>query len=62
MSYRVVVTARARADAVEALRWLAERSPDNAARWYADLEKAIAKLLPASFVCTNPVGVICTVP
>ena len=44
MSYRVVVTARARADAVEALRWLAERSPDNAARWYADLEKAIAKL------------------
>ena len=44
MSYRVVVTARARADAVEAFRWLAERSPDAAARWYAGLEKAIAKL------------------
>ena len=44
MSYRVVITARARADAVEALRWLAERSPDAAARWYAGLEKAIAKL------------------
>ena len=44
MSYRVVVTARARADTVEALRWLAERSPAAAARWYAGLEKAIAKL------------------
>jgi plasmid stabilization system protein ParE len=44
VSYRVVVTARARADTVEALRWLAERSPDAAARWYAGLEKAIAKL------------------
>ena len=44
MSYRVVVTARARADAVEALQWLAERSPDAAAQWYAGLEKAIAKL------------------
>lgn len=44
MSYRVVVTAKARADTVEALRWLAERSPAAAARWYAGLEKAIAKL------------------
>jgi plasmid stabilization system protein ParE len=44
VSYRVVVTARARADTVEALRWLAERSPAAAARWYAGLEKAIAKL------------------
>jgi plasmid stabilization system protein ParE len=44
VSYRVVVTAKARADTVEALRWLAERSPAAAARWYAGLEKAIAKL------------------
>ncbi len=44
MSYRVVITARARADAVEAFRWIAERSPDAAARWYDDFQKAIAKL------------------
>ena len=44
MIYRVVVTARARADALEALRWKAERSAQVAARWYAGLEKAIAKL------------------
>ena len=44
MSYRVVVTARARADAIEAFRWIVERSPDAAARWYAGLQKAIAKL------------------
>ena len=44
MSYRVVVTARARADAVEAFRWIAGRPPAAAARWYAGLEKAIAKL------------------
>ncbi len=44
MKYRVVVTARARADAVEVFRWLAERSPEAAGRWYAGLEKAIARL------------------
>ncbi len=44
MSYRVVVTARARADAVQAFRWIADQSPDAATRWYAGLEKAIAKL------------------
>ena len=44
MSYGVVVTARARADAIEAFRWIAEGSPDAAARWYVGLEKAIAKL------------------
>jgi plasmid stabilization system protein ParE len=44
VKYRVVVTARARADAVEAFRWIADQSPDAAARWYAGLEKAIAKL------------------
>ena len=44
MSYRVVFTPRARADALEAFRWLAEQSPDAAARWYDGLQKAIAKL------------------
>ncbi len=44
MKYRVVFTARARADVLEASRWIAEQSPDAAARWYAGLEKSIAKL------------------
>lgn len=44
MNYRVVFTPRARADAVEAFRWLAERSPEAAARWYAGLERAIREL------------------
>ena len=42
--YRVVFTARARADAVKQFHFLAERSPAAAARWYTGLEKAIAKL------------------
>ena len=44
MSYRVVITARAKADAIEAFRWIAERSPEAAARWYEALEQAIATL------------------
>ncbi|WP_435017740.1 type II toxin-antitoxin system RelE/ParE family toxin [Tundrisphaera sp. TA3] len=44
MTYRVVVTARARVDAVRAFRWKAEDSPRAAARWYDGLEKAIADL------------------
>jgi plasmid stabilization system protein ParE len=44
VSYRVVFTPRARADALEAFRWIAEHSPTAAARWYAGLEKAITKL------------------
>jgi plasmid stabilization system protein ParE len=44
VKYRVVVTAKARDDAVDAFRWLAERSPDAATRWYAGLEKAIVAL------------------
>lgn len=44
MTYRVVVTARARADAVEAFRWLADRSPEAAGRWYLGLEEAIVDL------------------
>ena len=44
MIYRVVFTATARADALDAFRWLAERSPTAAAHWYSDLEKSVAKL------------------
>ena len=44
MTYRVVVTALARIDAVQALRWKVEHAPSTAARWYAGLEKAIAEL------------------
>ena len=44
MTHRVVFTPRARADALEAFRWMAHRSPTGAARWYDGLEKAIARL------------------
>ena len=44
MTYRVVFTARGRADAIGQFRYLADRSPAAAARWYTGLEKAIAKL------------------
>ncbi len=44
MTYRVVVTARARADALEAFRWKADRSTLAASRWLVGLEKAIASL------------------
>ena len=44
MTYRVVFTARARADAVRQFRYLAERSPAAAGRWYTGLEKAVARL------------------
>ena len=44
MTYRVVFTARARADAVKQFHFLADRSPIAAARWYTGLEKAITKL------------------
>ena len=44
MSYRVVFTARARADVIEQFRYLVDRSPSAAARWYTGIEKAIAKL------------------
>ncbi len=44
MTYRVVFTARARADIIEQFCFLVDRSPSAAARWYAGIEKAIAKL------------------
>ena len=44
MTYRVVVTARARADCGAGVPVIADQSPDAAARWYVGLENAIAKL------------------
>jgi plasmid stabilization system protein ParE len=44
VSYQIVITRRAKADAAEAFRWLADRSPSAAARWYAGLFRAISKL------------------
>jgi plasmid stabilization system protein ParE len=44
VTYRVVFTARARADAVRQFQFLADRSPAAAARWYTGLEKAVVKL------------------
>ena len=42
--YRVIIQPRADAEALEAFRWLAERAPSAAARWYEGLQKATAKL------------------
>jgi plasmid stabilization system protein ParE len=44
VSHRIIFTPRARADAVEAFRWIADQSPTAAVRWYAGLEKVIATL------------------
>jgi plasmid stabilization system protein ParE len=44
VTYRVVFTARARADVIRQFHYLADRSPAAAGRWYTGLEKAIAKL------------------
>ncbi|MFO0954170.1 MAG: type II toxin-antitoxin system RelE/ParE family toxin [Isosphaeraceae bacterium] len=44
MTYRVIVTPTAEAEAMETFRWYAERSPEVAERWLADLERAIAGL------------------
>ena len=43
-TYRILIQPRARAEAMESFRWLAERSPAAATRWYSGLQKAIAKL------------------
>jgi plasmid stabilization system protein ParE len=42
--FRVIIQPRARAEAMEGFRWITERSPTAAARWYAGLRKAVAKL------------------
>ena len=54
MTYRIVFTARARADALEQFLYLADRSPDAAERWYTGLDKAIAKLSTLPNVTRSP--------
>jgi len=44
VTYRVVLTARAGTDAGRQFRYLAERPPAAAGRWYTGLAKAIGKL------------------
>lgn len=44
MSRRVVFTASASADVLEAFRWIAERSPEASGRWHEALERVIADL------------------
>jgi len=56
MTYRIVVTARARADAVEAFRWLADRSPEAAGRWYLGLEEAIVDLATLTYSVMRGLG------
>jgi plasmid stabilization system protein ParE len=43
VNYHVLFTPRAR-DPLNAFWWIEERSPTAAARWYAGLRRAVAKL------------------
>lgn len=54
MTYRVIFSPGARADSVEAFRWIAARSPAAAARWSAGLQRAITRL--ATLPERNPVA------
>jgi plasmid stabilization system protein ParE len=44
LTYRVVFTARARADIIQQFHFLVDRSPSAADLWYTGIEKGIAKL------------------
>lgn len=44
MTYRVIFTPRARADAIQAFQRMADEALAAAVRWHAGLDKAIAKL------------------
>jgi plasmid stabilization system protein ParE len=44
MTYHVIVTPTADDEAMEAVRWYAERSPDAAQRWRDGLTRAISSL------------------
>ncbi len=44
MTYRFEISDRARADADEAYAWIAQRSPEQAERWYQGLFKQIETL------------------
>lgn len=51
MAYRVVLTPRAEQDIREAYRYIYDRAPDAAVRWYSRLRLVIEKLgdLPAKY-------------
>ncbi len=53
MTYKVIVTPTADAEAMEAVNWYAERSTDAAQRWHTGLTRAINsfedKFLPPSW-------------
>jgi plasmid stabilization system protein ParE len=44
VSYNVIVTPTADAEAMEAFRWYVERSPDAAEKWHAGLCRAMDSL------------------
>ncbi len=44
MTYRVIVTPTAYDEAMAAVRWYAERSPDTAQRWHDGLARAVESL------------------
>jgi plasmid stabilization system protein ParE len=44
VTYRVIVTPTADDEAMQAVRWYAERSPDAAQHWYDGLARAIESL------------------
>ena len=44
MTYQVMLTQRAARDLEEAYRWIAERAPETAARWYNGFVDALATL------------------
>jgi plasmid stabilization system protein ParE len=44
VTYNVIVTPTADDEAMEAVRWYAERSPDAAQRWHDGLTRAIDSL------------------
>lgn len=41
MSFTVVISRAARQDIADAVHWIAERSPDGAARWVDGLENTL---------------------
>jgi plasmid stabilization system protein ParE len=44
VTYNVIITPTADAEAMEAVAWYAERSPDAAQRWHDGLTRAINRL------------------
>ena len=44
MNYRIIIQPRAEREIEAAYRWIAERSPRGAVKWYNGLQKAIQSL------------------